>query len=219
MTAHTSSAELPQCDLHSETTWQQLYLSLRPLIKRWVYSLHVPSWQGQELDIVEDILQESIVRIFKYVKKAECGEVPPIDSLERISIVIAHNYCKDLRRKDLRLTRISPDEHLSARHVVMSSQPDASEIAIDNLYREWLYIKLSQDIVKFPEKQRKALLVDIANLIHFDKQPTPLQRAFLSVGIHLEDYRQSAARNAAEQNRYACLLSTAYKRLSKLSFR
>src|SRR5713226_6064759 len=123
MTAHTSSAELPQCDLHSETTWQQLYLSLRPLIKRWVYSLHVPSWQGQELDIVEDILQESIVRIFKYVKKAECGEVPPIDSLERISIVIAHNYCKDLRRKDLRLTRFSPAKLLSERHFFMFVNP------------------------------------------------------------------------------------------------
>src|SRR5712691_9310130 len=172
MKALANSTEPPLCDRRSDTPWQQLSLLLRPLVKRWVYSSHVPSWQGQELDIVDDILQESFERVLKYAKKAEDGEVPPIDSLERISIVIAHNCCKDMRRKDQRLTRLNPDERMSGGHVVMSDCSDASEIALDNLFREWLYVKLSQDIVKFPEKQRKALLIDIANLMHFDVQPT-----------------------------------------------
>ena len=218
MTAHTNSTEPPQCDLCSDTTWQKLSLLLRPLIKHWVYCSHVSSWKGQEFDIVEDILQESLFRIFKYAKKAECGEVPPIEMLEHISMVIAHNCCKDMRRKDQRLTRLSPNEQMFGRQVVMSSSAEASEIALDNLFQEWLYIKLSQDIVKFPEKQRRALLIDIANLMHFDKEATPLQQAFLNQKIRLQDYQQSLPMNSVERSRHASLLSVALKRVGKLKY-
>ncbi|HLQ30959.1 MAG TPA: hypothetical protein VK140_17115 [Ktedonobacteraceae bacterium] len=221
MTPHTNSAEPPRFDLCSDTTWQKLSLLLRPLVKHWVYSSHVPSWKGQEFDIVDDILQESIVRILKYAKKANCGEVPPIESLEHISTVIAHNCCKDMRRKDQRLTRLTSDERMSERHVVMSSQYDAldaSEIALDNLFREWLYVKLSQDIAKFPEKQRRALLVDLANLMHFDQEHTPLQQAFLNQKIRLQDYQQPLPVNSVERTRHSALLSLALKRVGKLKY-
>jgi DNA-directed RNA polymerase specialized sigma24 family protein len=218
MTAHTNSTEPPQCDLRSDTTWQKLSLLLRPLIKRWVYCSHVPSWKGQELDVVEDILQESLFRIFKYAKKAECGEVPPIELLERISIVIAHNCCKDMRRKDQRLTRFPLDERMFVCQVVMSSWSDPSELAINNLFREWLYIKLSQDIVRFPEKQRRALLVDLANLMHFDEEPTPLQQAFLNQKIRLQDFQQPRPINSVGRSRHASLLSLALKRVGKLKY-
>ena len=218
MTAHTNSTEPPQCDLCSDTTWQKLSLLLRPLIKHWVYCSHVSSWKGQELDIVEDILQESLFRIFKYAKKAECGEVPPIEMLEHISIVIAHNCCKDMRRKDQRLTRLSLDEQMFVRQVVMPNRSEVSEIALDNLFREWLYIKVSQDIVKFPEKQRRALLVDLANMMHFDEEPTLLQQAFLKQKIRLQDYQQSLPMNSVERSRHASLLSVALKRVGKLKY-
>jgi DNA-directed RNA polymerase specialized sigma24 family protein len=217
MTAHINSTEPPQCDLRSDTTWNKLSLLLRPLIKRWVYRSHVPSWRGQELDVVEDILQESLFRIFKYAKKAECGEVAPIELLERISIVIAHNCCKDMRRKDQRLTRFLSEEQMFGRRLVMSTKSDASEIAFNNLFREWLYIKLSQDIIRFPEKQRRALFVDLANLMHFDEEPTPLQQAFLNQKIRLQDFQQPLPANSVERSRHASLVSLAYRRVSKLS--
>ena len=218
MTAHTNSTEPPQCDLCSDTTWQKLSLLLRPLIKHWVYCSHVSSWKGQELDIVEDILQESLFRIFKYAKKAECGEVPPIEMLEHISMVIAHNCCKDMRRKDQRLTRLSLDEQMFVRQVVMPNRSEVSEIALDNLFREWLYIKVSQDIVKFPEKQRRALLVDLANMMHFDEEPTLLQQAFLKQKIRLQDYQQSLPMNSVDRSRHASLLSVALKRVGKFKY-
>lgn len=218
MTALTNSTEPPQCDLRSDITWQKLSLLLRPLIKHWVYCSHVSSWKGQELDIVEDILQESLFRIFKYAKKAECGEVPPIEMLEHISIVIAHNCCKDMQRKDQRLTRLSLDEQMFAHQVVMPNRSDVSEIALDNLFREWLYIKVAQDIVKFPEKQRRALLVDLANMMHFDEEPTLLQQAFLKQKIRLQDYQQSLPMNSVERSRHASLLSVALKRVGKLKY-
>jgi len=135
--------------------------------------------------------------------------------------VIAHNCCKDMRRKDQRLTRLTSDERMSERHVVMSSQYDAldaSEIALDNLFREWLYVKLSQDIAKFPEKQRRALLVDLANLMHFDQEHTPLQQAFLNQKIRLQDYQQPLPVNSVERTRHSALLSLALKRVGKLKY-
>jgi DNA-directed RNA polymerase specialized sigma24 family protein len=218
MTAHTDSPEPPRSDLCSDATWQKLFLLLRPLIKRWVYNSHVPSWNGQEFDIVEDILQESLFRIFKYTKKAEGGAVPPIESLERISVVIAHNCCKDLRRKDQRLIRLSFDERMFGCQDVMPRQFDAAEVAIDNLFQEWLYIKLSQDIVKFPDKQRGALLVDLANRMHFDKEPTQLQQAFLNQKVRLQDYQQSLPVNHVKRTQHSSLLSLALKRVSKLKY-
>jgi DNA-directed RNA polymerase specialized sigma24 family protein len=217
MKARTNTPEPPKFDLCSDGTWQKLSLLLRPRIKRWVYCSHVPSWKGQELDIVEDILQESFFRILKYARKVESGEVSPIESLEHISIVIAHNCCKDMRRKDQRLTRLSPDERMFGCQVVITNQSDASEIALDKVFREWLYIKLSQDIVKFPDKQRRALLIDIANLMHFDERPTPLQQAFLNQKICLQDYQQPLSVNSVERSRHASLVSLAYRRVSKLS--
>jgi DNA-directed RNA polymerase specialized sigma24 family protein len=219
MKARTKTTEEPpKCDLRSDTTWQKLYLLLRPLVKRWVYSSRVSSWKGQEDDMVEDILQESLLRIFRYAQRAELGEVPPIDSLDRISIVIAHNYCKDMRRKDQRLIRLSPDERISGKHVDRSEQLDGSEIALENLFREWLYVKLTQGVVRFPDKQRRALLVDIANLMHFDEKPTPLQKAFLNQKIRLQDYQQPLPVNSVERTRHSSLLSLALKRVGKLNY-
>src|SRR6266852_94480 len=105
MKVRKNSIELPQCDLRNDATWEKLYLLLRPLVKRWICGYNVSSWKGQEADIVEDMVQEAIVRILKYARRAERGEVAPIDSIEHISIVIAQNCCRDLRRKDQRLTR------------------------------------------------------------------------------------------------------------------
>ena len=218
MTAHTNSPEPPKCDLRSDNTWQKLYLLLRPLVKRWVYSSRVSSWKGQEDDLIEDILQESLLRIFRYAQRAELGEVPPIDSLERISIVITHNYCRDMKRKDHRLTRLPHDERMFGRHVVMFDQFDATEIALNNLFQEWLYVKLVQSIVKFPAKQRRALLIDLANLMHFDEKPTPLQKAFLNQRIRLQDYQQPLSTNSVERTRHASLLSLALKRVGKVPY-
>jgi len=123
-----------------------------------------------------------------------------------------------MQRKDQRLTRLSLDGQMFVRQVVMPNRSEVSEIALDNLFREWLYIKVSQDIVKFPEKQRRALLVDLANMMHFDEEPTLLQQAFLKQKIRLQDYQQSLPMNSVERSRHASLLSVALKRVGKLKY-
>src|SRR3989442_304340 len=115
----------------SEIPWQDLYDLLRPLVKRWVYASHVDSWKGQEDDIVEDIVQEAIIRTLKYARRADSGEVAPIDFLERLSIVIAHNYCRDLKRRDQRLLHVDIYDRSYGEDVDRYQQDDPSEIAFD----------------------------------------------------------------------------------------
>ena len=38
MASHSNPSVPPRCDLYNDTTWQKLYLLLRPLVKHWVYS-------------------------------------------------------------------------------------------------------------------------------------------------------------------------------------
>ena len=215
MISHLNASKVPpRCDLYSDTTWQKLYLLLPPLVKRWVYSSHVPSWKGQEDDIVEDIVQEAITRLFQYSQRAERGEVVPIETIEHMIKVVALNYCRDLKRRERRLLRSTTDEWSYGEHVDSTNTVDPAEIAIDKAFQEWLFERLSQEIVKFPKKQRNALLIDLAYRMHFAVRPTSLQRAFLRRGIRLQDFRATAPKNPLERGRHAANLNLAYKRVA-----
>src|SRR6266478_1395721 len=157
-------------DLCSDSSWASLYPRLLTLVKRWVYASNVLSWTGQESDVAWDIVLTSIKRTFEYVLKAR-SEGTNIASLERLSIVIAKNCFLDLRRKDLRLLHLDHDEHLQ---------------------EEWLFKEVAKVVADFPEKMRTALLIDLARRMDFneaDSDPTPLQQAFLEVGIQLQEYQ------------------------------
>ena len=198
MISHLNTSKVPpRCDLYSDTTWQKLYLLLRPLVKRWVYSSGISSWKGQEDDIVEDIVQEAITRLFQYSQRAERGEVVPIETIEHMIKVVALNYCRDLKRRERRLLRSTTDEWSYGEHVDSTNTVDPAEIAIDKAFQEWLFERLSQEIVKFPKKQR-----------------TLLQRAFLRRGIRLQDFRAPAPKNPLERGRHAANLNLAYKRVA-----
>ncbi len=215
MISHLNASKVPpRCDLYSDTTWQKLYLLLRPLVKRWVYSSGVSSWKGQEDDIVEDIVQEAITRLFQYSQRAERGEVVPIETIEHMIKVVALNYCRDLKRRERRLLRSTADEWSYGEHVDSTNAVDPAEIAIDKAFHEWLFERLSQEIVKFPKKQRNALLIDLAYRMHFAVRPTSLQRAFLRRGIRLQDFRAPAPKNPLERGRHAANLNLAYKRVA-----
>ena len=198
----------------NEIFWQKLYSLLRPLVKRWVYSSHVPSWKGQEDDVVDDIVQEAITRLFQYSQRAERGEVVPIETIEHMIKVVALNYCRDLKRRERRLLRSTTNEWSYGEHVDSTNTVDPAEIAIDKAFQEWLFERLSLEIVRFPKKQRNALLIDLAYRMHFAARPTSLQRAFLRRGIRLQDFRAPAPKNPLERGRHAANLNLAYKRVA-----
>ena len=217
MASHSKPSVPFGCDLYNDTTWQKLYPLLRPLVKHWVYSSGVSSWKGQEDDVVDDIVQEAITRLFQYSQRAERGEVVPIDAIEHMIKVVALNYCRDLKRRERRLLRPSIDERSYGEPVDSTNTVDPAEIAIDETFQEWLFERLSQEIVKFPKKQRIALLIDLANRMHFAVQPSLLQRAFSRRGVKLQDFRHLFPKNPLERSRHAASLSLAYKRVANLN--
>jgi len=63
-------------------------------------------------------------------------------------------------------------------------------------------------------KQRKALLIDLANRMAFDTELTPLQKAFRAEGMDLRTYQCPPPTNPAERARHIALASLAYKRIA-----
>lgn len=202
----------PVYDLSDEKAWTDIINLLRPYVQRLVYSAHVIRWRGQEEDIVEDILQETARRMIEYSRRAEQGAVLPISAPERLSVTIARNYCRDIQQRERRFLDLHTDSYASvsfARDYEMSPL----DIAIEHVYQERIFAQLAHEIVRLPPKQRRALLIDLANRMDFNTQLTPLQKAFLTEGIDLKAYRIPHSTNATERARYASLLSLAYRRV------
>src|ERR1051326_3033795 len=147
----------------NEISWQKLYSLLRPIVKHLVYSSRLPSWKGQEEDVVDDIVQEAITRLFQYSQRVERGEVARIDTIEHMIKVVALNYGRDLNRSESRLLRLIMVDQPYVEHVNDTEIVDPAEIATDKVFQEWLFERLSQEIVNFPKKQRNALLIDLTD--------------------------------------------------------
>src|SRR5438067_3318297 len=130
----TSSTAYDYCtlDLHSDAIWKDLYPVLRSFAHRLVFSLQVPSWQGQEDDVAEDIVQETAYRLIEYAQKVERGEAIAIVVIERFMRVVASNYGRDLRRRDRRLMRMS-SENNACEDVMVRDPIDPAEEAIENV--------------------------------------------------------------------------------------
>jgi RNA polymerase sigma factor (sigma-70 family) len=203
-------------DVGDGLNWVELYPRLQALARNLVYRYRIPRWYGQERDVAEDVTQETAHRLNERLQKAVRGEMAPIASPEQLMVTIAHNYIIDLVRREQRLVRLSTDESGSALKHESSDCEEMDEQATENIYDEWLFLQLACEIARFPPKQRRAILIDLANRSCFDDQPTPLQRAFLAVGIDLQEYQLHLPEDSIERSRYNSLLSLAYRRISQL---
>src|SRR5437660_6233637 len=106
MYTETINAQTEISDISNNITLEELYIELRALVRYLVGCTRVPSWEGQQNDIIEDIVQETMRRLFERVRQGERGEKPPVQSLKHMMITIAYNYYRDLRRRDHRLSRL-----------------------------------------------------------------------------------------------------------------
>lgn len=201
-------------DLSSDTHWATLYTFLHPLVSNWVYTAGIRSWAGQEGDITWDIVQVSISRTFEYTRKL-LNEGTAIYSLNSLSATIAKRYYLDLRRRDGRLVHFTQDADAVGEQIFLEHLVDPEETASEKIYQEWVFGWIARHIAKFPPKLRRALLIDIANRMHFGAEPGALQRAFLAVDICLQDYQQPLPVDPVERSRHASLLSLAYRRVKK----
>src|SRR5579883_1042678 len=214
MRSYTHCPSTRASTLDDETPCAGLFCLLRPLVRSWVYHAGVPIWQGQEQEVVEDILQTSMEKIFKYVREAHAKGVI-ICSLEHLSMVIAKHCFFDMRRRELRLLHFSHDEEGSSEQLSLDLLVDPSQEAEEKIYEEWLLAVSAQTIASFSTKLRAAILADLANRSCFDAEPSVLQQALLAAHIRLQDYQCAPSPDPAERSRQSALRSLAYKRLSQ----
>jgi DNA-directed RNA polymerase specialized sigma24 family protein len=208
------SAYCPARSADDDARWEALYHLLRPLTRSWVYHAGVPVWQGQEQDIVEDIVQTSLEKIFTYTRNIQARGIP-IGSLQRLSIVITRRCFFDLRRKELRLRHFSYDIESSTEQLSLDLLVDPAQEAEEKIYEEWLLAASAQAIAAFSLKLRLAILADLANRSCFDAEPSALQQAFLAADIHLQDYQCPSSPDPAERSRQSALRCMAYKRIAQ----
>ncbi len=129
----------------------------------------------------------------------------------------AKNYFQDLRRKDSRLQPFNRDGYSQVENTI-HEEINIAEVVLDKVYEEWLFQEIAKEIANYPPKMREAILIDIAMRMDFDTQPTPLQAAFLNVGIQLQDYARLLPKDPIMRSRHASLVSLGYKKL-EMSFR
>lgn len=204
-------------NIYEDATWIELYPWLYAQARHFVYLLRISCWYGQEEDMVDDVVQETIRRIIERTHKAERGEATPIHALKAMILVTVQNYIRDLRRHDKRLTRSIADDGSNIIRDDLFDQMNIVALATENVSSELLFQCLARIIASFPTKRRTVLLMDLANRMCFDDEPTPLQAAFLAVGIDLQAYQEPVPVNAAERSRYASLLCLAYASLEQLA--
>lgn len=213
--AFSDSCTSEDYTLYDEQQWRDLYTWLLSLVEMWVYYADVPSWQGQQKEISEDITQEALLRTYRYSQRAERGEVRSIASLRSLSRTIAQNHFRDRRKKERCLVRPTPDAPQLETALLAEEQIDPSQIAVDRMILSAVIIAAARAVMKFPQRQRIALLTDLANTADFSDQPGLLEQALSEEGISLRDYSHPISHEQGERNRHAALLCIAYKRLRK----
>ncbi len=209
MPLHDCSSDPPSRELFSDATWNMVYSSLRPHVRRWIYTSGITSWRDQEEDIVEDIVQVSVIRTYEYTLRPQDANSSPLRSPQAMAYTIAHNYYNDLRRREGRIDRIGTDESCF-RDI---DETDLFDLILEQMYLEWLFANIAVTISKLPQKQRQALLIDLANRSSFCEQGTQLEQALLAVGIRLQDYQQPLSQDRVMRSRHAASLTIAYHRL------
>ena len=200
--------------------WENLYPLLHARVARWVCTSRIPLWAHQCRNaIVEDIVQEALLKTFVYAQRAARGEVRLIDSLEKISAATAYHCYVDALRRDRNMVPLIQDAQEPIEYAITNVDVDPSELAIDNIHYELIFIQAARWIVNFPDKQRTALLTDLANRMFFDPfQATPLQKALASVGIDMRDYNKPLSYDKKARAKHAAHLSLALKRLTELAY-
>jgi len=205
-----SGGDQIQCNLF----WSELQNWLKPYVLSWIYTEPLPVWRGQEQEIVDDILQETSIRILHYLRPVVGGDTHTIESVEHFSLTVARNCLRDLRRRQRRLVHLTtlstPLEYEESLDTT-----DFSELALEQLMSEDLFMELACIIDGFPPMQRRAILIDLAKYEDFVEETGLLQSVFLKMGINLRDYRRPRPLDIVERNKQASLLSTAYKRLRR----
>jgi DNA-directed RNA polymerase specialized sigma24 family protein len=199
-----------------EFVWHALLVWLLPLVTAWVYSSHVNIWCGQQSEIVQEIIQESVTRAFEYVKRARHNGGPSVIHLKAFCRTIARNLFVDRVRKEGLLVRLAFADNIDRLYAGKLEGQNAAELALDHLIDEEAIINAVKVIVKLPDKRRAALLIALANVIDLAESPSLLEQELAKQGIQLRDYVRPRSDDPAVRSRQAALLWYALRELQRL---
>ncbi len=207
----------PKCQLSSYYNWHMLHNQLTIAVTQWVRSANLLAWKAQREEIIDDIVQETMMKVLKRIHQGESGELSPVYSVEGLSIRVAHNVFIDMLRRDRRLVPLASDDWRNdATYDIPDNGQDYSEVAVDNVYNASLFTQVALAIQSLPPKQRAAIIIDLVSRMSFDSEKTSLQQALLNAGIDLEEFRCQRSSDPVMRSRQASLASLGYKKISKL---
>jgi DNA-directed RNA polymerase specialized sigma24 family protein len=205
-TRHITSESL----LHNEYFWKDLYDKLHKPVATFVRRYKIPSWIGQEDDIINDIIQETVVRLYKRFLVSP-DEILSIQNIEAFSYTVAQRYCLDLRRKEKRLTHL-PQAGNEIEMYAFNIDDELTKM-LEAISIQAILTDAARIIMAIPNKQRRALLTDLARYNDFTETPTGIEQAFAKAGIRLEEYRHLLPHSQPERSRHNALVSLGYRRL------
>ena len=217
---NTDSSDSDSYGLKSDATWDILYHSIGSLVRIWVRSSHIPLWHGQEEDVTEDIVQETMLRTFKYASDfsswTQEDKTASSHPLENICKAIAYTQYRDLRRQDSRYIHVRSCKYSYHGYSILRERFDPLETVINDTFQEWCCTHLASEIADIPIGPRTELLIYLANHVCFDLQISQLlQGAFLKRGIRLQEYRRALPSNPIAHSRHKALLQMAHKQIMR----
>ncbi len=201
----------------SDANWHTLYRQLTVIVTRWVRSTNLPTWKAQREDIIDEIVQETMMRVLKRIRRGESGELSPVFSVEGLCVRIAYNIFIDMVRHDRRLVPIASESWDDVPYDVPDYGEDYSEVAVENVYTASLFRQVAAAIQAFPSKLRAALIIDLVSRMSFNGEATPLQQALLNAGVDLEQYRGRRSSDPVARSRQTSLASLGYKKIGTLA--
>jgi hypothetical protein len=92
---------------------------------------------------------------------------------------------------------------------------DLAQARIDEIEQEEIIRKAAYIIARLPNRQRTAILQDLAKRSLFDEAPTLLEQTLSGEGISLRDFLRIGQVDRQEKRRHVANLCIAYKRLKK----
>src|SRR5436305_7724441 len=95
--------------LSSVLNWHTLYRQLTITVTRWVRSANLTTWKAQQEEIIDEIVQETMMKVLKRIRRGESGELSPVYSVEGLCVCVAYNVFIDMVRHDRRLVPLASD--------------------------------------------------------------------------------------------------------------
>src|SRR5260370_36097669 len=162
-----ASGAHPAFAYDEDSSWAELRFWLRIQVRGRVYNSHPPSRLGQDDELTDDIVSESLKHLIERLEQASAGSAASIINIYPFAKQIAFHCFVDQWRKDNKQVRFSQItarwEEEAVIELILVNMEDAT---LNAVYYEQLFNRIARQVVTFPYNQRQATLPDQPNSMH-----------------------------------------------------